>query len=141
MPSESKKQQQFFGIVHAIQSGKKKAEGKAGEVAKDMDPKDVKKFAETKHEGLPERKPTQKEAGRLGYIAGYKEAGLVSDLLHSILYGGQAKAVQARNDAADDRIRDVRALKQQRQQGTSTIDRYSGKLWSLPKDKVELPRG
>lgn len=69
MPAKSEKQQQFFGIVRSIQKGEQEPSGKAGEVAKDMDPKDVKKFAETKHEGLPVS--AEKTAG---YINGYKEA-------------------------------------------------------------------
>ena len=49
----SKKQQQFFGIVNAMQKGEMPKDGEAGEVAKDMAKKDVKKFAKTKHKGLP----------------------------------------------------------------------------------------
>jgi len=59
MPAESKSQQQFMGIVHAIQKGEmapSEAHGPAREAAKEMKPSDVKDFAETKHKGLPEHK-------------------------------------------------------------------------------------
>lgn len=52
----SKKQQQFFGIVRAMQKGDMPKGGEAGEVAKDMKKSDVKKFASTKHKGLPNQK-------------------------------------------------------------------------------------
>ena len=55
----SKKQQQFFGIVRAMQKGDMKKSGEAGEVAKDMKKSDVKDFAKTKHKGLPTKKKTE----------------------------------------------------------------------------------
>ena len=55
----SKKQQQFFGIVSAMQKGDMKKGGEAGEVAKDMKKSDVKKFASTKHKGLPKKKKSE----------------------------------------------------------------------------------
>jgi len=55
----SKKQQQFFGIVRAMQKGDIPKDGEAGEVAKDMKVSDVKDFAKTKHKGLPTKKKTE----------------------------------------------------------------------------------
>ena len=55
----SKKQQQFFGIVRAMQKGDMKKGGEAGEVAKDMKVSDVKDFAKTKHKGLPAKKKSE----------------------------------------------------------------------------------
>ena len=58
MPSISKKQQKFMGIVRAIQKGDapaSKFSKKAKDVAKSMKGKDVKKYASTKHKGLPTR--------------------------------------------------------------------------------------
>jgi len=58
MPSVSKQQQKFMGLVHAVQKGdvpKSAVSKKAQQVAKDMNPKDVKDFASTKHKGLPKR--------------------------------------------------------------------------------------
>ena len=58
----SKKQQQFFGIVRAMQKGDMPKSGEAGEVAKDMKKSDVKDFAKTKHKGLPTKKKTNEGA-------------------------------------------------------------------------------
>ena len=57
MPSKSKKQQRFMGMVHAVQNGKMEAPSEeVAETAKTMKKKDAKDFAETKHKGLPEKK-------------------------------------------------------------------------------------
>jgi hypothetical protein len=56
----SKKQQEFMGMVHAAQKGKKPASKKVGDVAKSMKKGDVEDFASTKHKGLPEKKNTKK---------------------------------------------------------------------------------
>jgi len=58
MPAVSKKQQKFFGIVRAAQKGtlKGKKTLEVQRAAASMKEKDVKKFASTKHKGLPERK-------------------------------------------------------------------------------------
>jgi len=53
--ARSVKQQQFFGVVNAMQKGEMPKDGEAGKVAKDMSKKDVKKFAKTKHKGLPKK--------------------------------------------------------------------------------------
>ena len=53
--SVSKKQQQFFGIVRAMQKGDLPKKGKAGKVSKEISKKDAEDFAETKHKGLPTR--------------------------------------------------------------------------------------
>ena len=55
MPSVSKKQQKFMGIVRSIQKGEQPASKfskKAQDVAKNMKRKDVKKYASTKHKNL-----------------------------------------------------------------------------------------
>jgi hypothetical protein len=57
--SVSQKQQEFFGVVRAMQKGKLPKKGKAGEAADEMSKKDVKDFASTKHKGLPKRKETK----------------------------------------------------------------------------------
>lgn len=53
--AKSKKQQQFFGIVRGMQKGEIPKKGEAGKKAKEMEPKDVKDFASTKHKGLPKK--------------------------------------------------------------------------------------
>tara|TARA_Y100000768_G_scaffold323493_1_gene259988 strand:- start:3490 stop:4581 length:1092 start_codon:yes stop_codon:yes gene_type:complete len=67
MPSVSKQQQKFMGIVRAIQKGDEPASKfskAAQDAAKDMSKSDVKKFAKTKHKGLP-RKVKQELLDRL----------------------------------------------------------------------------
>ena len=64
MPALSKKQQKFMGIVRSIQKGEQPASKfskDAQDVAKDMKKKDVKKFASTKHKGLPMKKEVLKK--------------------------------------------------------------------------------
>jgi len=53
MPSVSKAQQRFMGMVHATQNGEKPASPEVAKVAKDMTDKDAKDFASTSHKGLP----------------------------------------------------------------------------------------
>ena len=60
MPSVSKKQQKFFGIVRAIQKGEMApTTPETAKAAADMKKSDVKDFASTKHKGLPEKKKVQ----------------------------------------------------------------------------------
>lgn len=59
MPAKSAKQQRFFGMVHAYQSGKlpaNRVSARVKHVANTMSPSDIKKYAETPHAGLEELK-------------------------------------------------------------------------------------
>lgn len=57
MSSVSKKQQKFFGIVRAIQKGEMTPTSpETGKAAADMKKSDVKDFASTKHNKLPDKK-------------------------------------------------------------------------------------
>ena len=75
MPAVSKKQQRFFGMVRAAQKGEMENPSKEVlNVADDISVKDAKKFAKTKHKGLPEKKMSEEiqteakvEAGRSDY--------------------------------------------------------------------------
>jgi len=55
MPSSSKSQQRFFGVVKAMQKGDMPKKGKAGKLANRMSKDDVDDFAKTKHKGKPEK--------------------------------------------------------------------------------------
>jgi hypothetical protein len=58
MPATSKAQQRLFGLAYAIKKGdmeRSDADAKAIEIADSMSLKDLKKFAETDHEGLPDK--------------------------------------------------------------------------------------
>ena len=62
MPAVSKAQQRFFGMVRALQKGE--MENPSPEVAKvaaTAKRSDVKKFASTKHDKLPEKKKMEEE--------------------------------------------------------------------------------
>ncbi len=67
MPSKSKSQQRFFGVVKAMQKGDIPKKGDAGKAAKSMTKKDVDDFASTKHKGKPE-KVKQEELEKLKEI-------------------------------------------------------------------------
>ena len=55
MPSVSKQQQKFFGVVKAMQKGDIPKKGSAGKAAKSMSKDDVDDYASTKHKGLPKK--------------------------------------------------------------------------------------
>ena len=57
MPAKSKAQQRFFGMVRAAQKGEmENPSPEVSQAASSMSKSDVKKFAKTKHKGLPEKK-------------------------------------------------------------------------------------
>ena len=57
MPAVSKKQQKFFGIVRSVQKGEQSpTTPEVAKAASSMKKGDVKKFASTKHKGLPMKK-------------------------------------------------------------------------------------
>ena len=70
--SLSKKQQRFFGIVRAAQKGTLKGEAtpQVQRAASSMKEKDVKKFASTKHKGLPEKKVKKEGYGDVPFRDG-----------------------------------------------------------------------
>lgn len=54
--AKSKSQQRLFGMVHAVQKGDMKAPSETvAKMADTIEPKEVKKFAETKTKDLPEK--------------------------------------------------------------------------------------
>ena len=67
MPSKSKQQQKFMGMVHSLQKGDMKPSDASVELkraAKSLGKKDAKDYASTSHKGLP-RKVKQEILGRL----------------------------------------------------------------------------
>jgi len=68
MPAKSKSQQKFFGMVHAVQTGKlspSKVSKKVKDTAKNIKKKDAKDFASTKHKGLPNKKVKKERKNKL----------------------------------------------------------------------------
>jgi len=56
MPAVSKAQQRFFGMVRATQKGEmENPSTEVAQAASSMSKSDVKKFAKTKHKGLPSK--------------------------------------------------------------------------------------
>jgi hypothetical protein len=83
MPAKSKKQQRFFGMVHAVQKGEIEPPSKeVAETAKSIGSGDAEDFASTKHKGLPMKKKEKKsvDMGRVNLLTNFillKEAGLL----------------------------------------------------------------
>ncbi len=89
MPALSKKQQKFFGIVRAIQKGEQTpTTPETAKAAADMKKSDVKKFASTKHKGLPEKKVTKEELDK-------NDKPFVKKLVGKLRSGSKTHAKQA----------------------------------------------
>ena len=89
MPALSKKQQKFFGIVRAIQKGEQApTTPETAKAAADMKKSDVKKFASTKHKGLPEKKVTKEELDK-------NDKPFVKKLVGKLRSGSKTHAKQA----------------------------------------------
>lgn len=84
----SRKQQRFMGMVRAAQKGEGAASPEVAKVAASMKKKDVKDFASTKHDKLPEKKTVKEEIAAIAEgvrkpevekkgkeVAGYERAG------------------------------------------------------------------
>ena len=85
----SKKQQKFFGIVRAIQKGEQTpTTPETAKAAADMKKSDVKKFASTKHKGLPEKKVTKEELDK-------NDKPFVKKLVGKLRKGSKTHAKQA----------------------------------------------
>ena len=75
MPAKSKSQQRFFGMVRAAQKGElENPSSEVADVADDISVKDAKKFAKTKHKGLPEKKTVDEEASYKDFTKRAREA-------------------------------------------------------------------
>jgi hypothetical protein len=82
MPATSQSQQRFMGMVRAYQTGRlKKPSPEVRAAAKSMDEEDVKHFAATKHEGLPQKVAFWGNLARWSVLPGYGAAGGGADAL------------------------------------------------------------
>ena len=89
MPSKSKSQQRFFGMVRALQKGEMDPSEASPEIrraAKKMKKKSVKDFAETKHKGLPERVKKKKKLALESLEEFFSERGIY-EYLNSSQFG------------------------------------------------------
>ena len=79
MPAVSKKQQKFMGIVRGIQKGEANPSDfnkDAQDAAKKMKKSSVKKYAKTKHKGLPLKKESMTAAQSKAAHKKFKETGI-----------------------------------------------------------------
>jgi len=118
MPSESKAQRKFMGMVHATQAGEIKAPSKeVAETAKEIKPEAAKHFAETKEKGLPEH-VKKHEHEKKSFVNGFKkraqEAGLT-----------EGQAIDLVKEAAKD--------------GSSWLGRYMAEKLPLSQYGLENP--
>ena len=157
MPAVSKKQQQFFGIVRAIQKGEQApTTPETAKAAADMKKSDVKKFASTKHKGLP-NKVVQKEG------LDSNDKPFVKKLVGKLRKGSKThakqaddleKAMKTENRAKRDALRDMGSPKDKEDDGYGTAtddDRKAAdknvimqirRVADLPKGgQIELPSG
>lgn len=96
MPAKSKKQQKFFGIVRAIQQGKKvpKASKKAKKVAKTISKKAAKDYASTKTKNLPTKKKKMNES---------RIHTFVSDIIDELILESEYKFSKIKQIKTDDK--------------------------------------
>ena len=76
MPAKSKAQQRFFGMVRAAQKGEMASPSpEVSKAASSMSKSDVKKFAKTKHKGLPNKVEVEEESKKCkaGYYYCYTD--------------------------------------------------------------------
>jgi hypothetical protein len=98
MPAKSQAQQRFMGAVRAAQKGAEPISAKVAKVAGEMKPGEVKKFASTKHKGLPKKVKKETFDNTIGEIYAVRkpydqcdQASLVQkvDPLRGIMEGGE----------------------------------------------------
>ena len=86
MPSVSKSQQRLFGWVHAVQKGEaKNAPEKIKRIASSISKKDAKHFAETKHDGLPDKKKKKMKKESM-HMTAYERGFLDKCAEHEVPY-------------------------------------------------------
>jgi hypothetical protein len=90
----SKAQQRFMGMVYAAKKGEKPASPEVAKAAKGMTKKEAKKFAKTKHKGLPEK---VEEAMACGSDNKEKERDTRGDYAKTNLIKNKLRAMGAKN--------------------------------------------
>ena len=108
MPAVSKKQQRFFGIVRAAQKGSLKGEATPSvqRAAASMKIKDVKKFASTKHKGLPEKKVTKESTFAGNYTGPLYARWSDVEKGRNKPIGNEEQETQLENKSGDNSLRD-----------------------------------
>ena len=99
MPAVSKKQQRFFGMVRAAHKGEGAASPEVAKVASEISKEDAKKFAKTKHKGLPMKKEemTYQEAIDAGWEMSGEGIWIPpQDVAEGDVHSGQGEKIQKR---------------------------------------------
>ena len=94
--SVSIKQQRFMGMVRAAQKGEKAASPEVAKVAASMKKKDVKDFASTKHDKLPEKKSVKEEIAAIAEGARKPEVEEKGKKVAELEREGRAKGITDR---------------------------------------------
>ncbi len=99
MPAESKKQQRFFGMVHAVQKGDlspSEVGPAVRKAARNTEYSDAKDFASTKHKNLPEKKGSlqMKYFEKISRVVRYNKDG-TKTVLYDDMERGYEKALIA----------------------------------------------
>ena len=99
MPSVSKAQQKFMGMVHNCKKNGKCASKEVAKAAKSMKSSDAKDFATTKHDGLPEKSKVKKENTMK------KQNKLMIEFINNICEKDYSKARKTLSVVVDEKIK------------------------------------
>ena len=112
MPSVSKAQQRFMGMVRATQKGEmKNPSPEVQDAANSMKKKDAKDFASTKHKGLPEKKKVEeavyggKEAEKKKKIDAFMDKAMPKRTFDQMGRETDRRTGKLKEDRGDDSIR------------------------------------
>ncbi len=161
MPATSKQQQKLMGIVRALQKGEVKpgsVSKQAQKMAKSMDPADVKKFAATKHKGLPKKVKKEGDASKmylvrkpmegmtaetlvmeLNPLEGIQPLNIMQDDVLSV-QTDETEAQRIAAEAYDKYCNEVQALEEKKGQTSDKIKKAIDKLEKKRKEHVDLAK-
>ena len=127
--AKSRAQQRFFGMVRAAQKGEmKNPSSEVVDAADSMKVSDVKKFAKTKHKGLPEKKEVKE---------GMKEYEALKKEIHSRESGSR---LNAGDEERKKRKREKNKRKKERKKARLKVEREQQKTTKPKKRKFETPK-
>lgn len=140
MPATSQQQQKLMGIVRALQKGDVKPSSvskKAQQMAKSMDPKDVKDFAATKHKGLPKKAKKEEAMGTPSmYVVRKAMEGLTAETM--VLELNPLEGIQPLNIMQDD-VHTVTTDETEAQRiAAEAYDKYCNEAMALEEKKGKV---
>ena len=133
MPAKSKKQQRFFGMVHAYQKGDlKNASPSVKKAAKNIDYSDAEHFAETKHKGLPEKVRKRKNKKKYESVVTFSDYLTNEDLI----------TLRGRVDVPEEDIQDVidkvtKWFDNHPDRDDCYVGIFGHDAWKIEKDRIE----